>query len=81
MQEGSEDISVLKVIEIMGDSEKGWEQAAQEAVTEAAKTVKNIRSVWVKDHAATVEGGKIKRYRVTCKITFEVENRSRSKSR
>lgn len=74
-------MSVLKVIEIMGDSEKGWEQAAQEAVTEAAKTVKNIRSVWVKDHAATVEGGKIKRYRVTCKITFEVENRSRSRSR
>jgi len=74
-------MSVLKVIEIMGDSEKGWEQAAQEAVTDAAKTVKNIRSVWIKDHAATVEGGKIKRYRVTCKITFEVENRSRSKSR
>jgi hypothetical protein len=71
----------LKVIEIMGDSEKGWEQAAQEAVTDAAKTVKNIRSVWIKDHAATVEGGKIKRYRVTCKITFEVENRSRSRSR
>jgi flavin-binding protein dodecin len=81
MQEGSEDMSVLKVIEIMGDSEKGWEQAAQEAVTDAAKTVKNIRSVWIKDHAATVEGGKIKRYRVTCKITFEVENRSRSRSR
>jgi hypothetical protein len=74
-------MSVLKVIEIMGDSEKGWEQAAQEAVTDAAKTVKNIRSVWIKDHAATVEGGKIKRYRVTCKITFEVENRSRSRSR
>jgi flavin-binding protein dodecin len=70
-------MSVLKVVEIMGDSEKGWEQAAQEAVTEAAKTVKNIRSVWIKDHAATVEGGKIKRYRVTCKITFEVESRSR----
>jgi flavin-binding protein dodecin len=74
-------MSVLKVIEIMGDSDKGWEQAAQEAVTEAAKTVKDIRAVWIKDHAATVEGGRIKRYRVTCKITFEVENRSRSKSR
>lgn len=67
-------MSVLKVIEIMGDSDKGWEQAAQEAVAEASKTVKHIRSVWIKDHAATVENGRIKRYRVTCKITFEVES-------
>jgi len=67
-------MSILKVIELMGDSDKGWEEAAQEAVTEAAKSVKQIRSVWVKDHAATVEGGKIKKYRVTCKITFEVES-------
>lgn len=67
-------MSVLKIIEIMGDSDKGWEDAAQEAVTEAAKSVKHIRSVWIKDHAATVEGGKIKRYRVTCKITLEVES-------
>jgi hypothetical protein len=52
-----------------------------EAVTEAAKTVKNIRSVWIKDHAATVEGGKIKGYRVTCKITFKVENQAQRKSR
>jgi len=67
-------MSVLKVIELMGDSDKGWEEAAQEAVNEAAKSIKHIRSVWIQDHAATVEGGKIKRYRVTCKITFEVES-------
>jgi flavin-binding protein dodecin len=66
-------MSVLKVIEIMGDSSKGWEDAAAEAVTEAARTVKHIRSVWVQDHSATVKNGKIDRYRVTCKITFEVE--------
>ncbi|MGK2877922.1 MAG: dodecin family protein [Solirubrobacterales bacterium] len=66
-------MSVLKVIELMGDSDKGWEEAAQEAVAEASKSVKQIRSVWIKDHAATVQDGKIKRYRVTCKITFEVE--------
>jgi flavin-binding protein dodecin len=51
--------------------DKGWEEAAQEAVIEAAKSVKHIRSVWIKDHAATIGGGKVKRYRVTCKITFE----------
>ncbi len=67
-------MSVMKVIEIMGDSEKSWEHAAEEAVTEAAKSVKNIRSVWVQDQSATVENGKIKRYRVTCKITFKVDS-------
>jgi hypothetical protein len=66
--------SVLKVIEIMGDSSKGWEAAAEEAVTEAAKSVKNIKSVWIKDHSATVKDGKIARFRATCKITFEVVN-------
>ncbi len=65
-------MSVMKVIEILGDSTESWEHAAGEAVAESAKTVKNIRSVWVKDQSATVENGKIKRYRATCKITFEV---------
>jgi len=67
-------MSVMKVIEILGDSSTSWEDAAGEAVAEAAKTIKNIRSVWVKDQSATVEGGKIKRYRATCKITFEVNS-------
>jgi hypothetical protein len=67
-------MSVLKVIEIMGDSDTGWEHAAGEAVAEAAKSVKNIRSVWIKEQSATVDGGTIKRYRTTCKITFEVES-------
>jgi flavin-binding protein dodecin len=74
-------MSVLKVIEIMGDSDKGWEDAAREAVTEAAKTVHGIKSVWIQDHAATVENGKIKRFRVTCKITFEVEGRPKARGR
>lgn len=68
-------MSVMKIIEIMGDSSDSWEAAAEEAVTEAAKTVKNIRSVWVQDHSATVKNGKIDRYRVTCKITFEVASK------
>jgi flavin-binding protein dodecin len=67
-------MSVMKVIEIMGDSDKSWEDAASEAVSEAAKSVKHIRSVWVQDQSATVKDGKINRYRVTCKITFEVED-------
>ena len=58
-------MSVLKVIELMGDSDSSWEGAAEEAVTAAAKTVKNIRSVWIKDHSAIVKDGKITKFRAT----------------
>lgn len=65
-------MAVHKVIDIMADSEKSWKDATDKAVEEAAKTVKNIKSVWVQDQSAQVEGGKIKSYRVKTKITFEV---------
>lgn len=66
-------MSVNKIIEIMGQSSKSWEAAAEEAVNEAAKTVKNIRSIWIQDQSASVKNGQIDQYRVTCKITFEVQ--------
>jgi flavin-binding protein dodecin len=65
-------MSILKVIEILTSSEKGWEDAAQKAVTHASKTVKNIRSVYVNEQSAVVENNKIVTYRVNAKITFEV---------
>lgn len=65
-------MSVHKVIEIMADSKKGWEDAAQSAVATASKSVNNIKSVWVKDQSAIVKDGKITSYRITCKITFAV---------
>lgn len=67
-------MSVLKVIEIMANSPESWEDAAQKAVDEAAKSVKNIQSVWVKDQSCHVENGKIKQFRVNVKITFTVEH-------
>ncbi len=66
-------MSVLKVIEILASSEKSWEDAAQNAVTEASKSVKNIRSVYVHEQSGTVNHGKIEQYRVNVKITFEVK--------
>jgi hypothetical protein len=65
-------MSVLKVIELMASSEKSWEDAVQNAVTTAGKTLKGIRSVWIQDQSAVVKDGKIAEFRVTCKITFEV---------
>ena len=67
-------MSVLKVIEIMANSAESWEDAAQKAVDEASKSVKNIQSVWVKDQSCDVENGKIKEFRVNVKITFTVEH-------
>ncbi len=64
---------VLKTIEIMGHSGESWEQAVKTVVREASKTVKGIKSVWVKDMSAEVDdSGELKAYRVNCKITFEV---------
>lgn len=65
---------VLKVLELMSESTKSWEDAAQQAVNKASKSVKHIRSVWIQDHSATVDAkGKLATYRITCKVTFEVK--------
>ncbi len=67
-------MAIIKVIEIMADSEKSWSDAANNAVKKASKSVKRIRTVWVKDQSATVKAGKIISYRVTVKLTFELED-------
>jgi hypothetical protein len=65
-------MAVLKVIEILASSEKSWEDATANAVKMAAKTVKEIRSVYVQDMSAVVNANKIAEFRVNVKITFEV---------
>lgn len=66
-------MSILKVIEILADSEKSWEDAARQAVEKANETVKNIRSLYIQEQSATVVDGKISKFRVNAKITFEVK--------
>lgn len=66
-------MAILKVIEVMADSKKSWEDATQNAVEKAGETVKNIRSAFVQSQSVTVEDGKVKNYRVNVKITFEVK--------
>ncbi|MBW6535304.1 MAG: dodecin family protein [Mariniphaga sp.] len=65
-------MAVLKVIEIMASSEKNWEDAVNEAVKTASKSLKGIRSVYVKDQSVVVNDNKVVEYRVTCKVSFEV---------
>lgn len=66
-------MAVMKVVEIMANSSQSWEDAVKNAVKTAAKSIKNIKSVYVKDQTANVEGEKITDYRVIVKITFQVD--------
>jgi dodecin len=71
--DGGATMAILKVVEILAQSEKNWEDAAQLAVQEAAKTVRNIKSIYIQEMEATVENDRITHYRVNAKISFEVE--------
>lgn len=66
-------MSVLKVLEILANSNKSWEDATKNAVKHAAKSVKNIKSVYVNEQSAVVNGDDITEFRVNVKITFEVK--------
>ncbi|MBT8272555.1 MAG: dodecin family protein [Bacteroidia bacterium] len=66
-------MAILKVIEVLSNSDKSWEDATKKAVEEASKTVKNIRSVYVQDQSAVVNDGEVKEFRVNLKLTFEVK--------
>ncbi|MCF6460894.1 dodecin family protein [Clostridium sp. Cult3] len=66
-------MAVVKVIELLSESANGWEAAAQEAVSEASKTIENIQSVYVSNMQAIVEKGKIINYRLNVKISFIVK--------
>ena len=65
-------MKMVKVIEVIATSDKGFTEATQNAVAEASKTVKNIKSVYVENMNANVENNKIVSYAVNAKISFEV---------
>ena len=66
-------MAVIKVIEILSDSRVSWEDAAQQAVAKAGKTLHKIKSIYIKDHSAKVEDGKIVSYRINAKVSFELD--------
>ena len=65
-------MKILKVIEIMADSDKSWEDAVGNAVEKASDSVKHIKSAFVQSQSCTVKDGKVNSYRVNVKVTFEV---------
>ena len=67
-------MSMLKVIEVLAESDKSWEDAAQNAVSDAAKSVRNVKSIYIKNMEANVDNGKIGKYRINAKISFLLDD-------
>ncbi len=65
-------MSVLKVVEILGNSTVSFEDAVNNVVKESSKTLKNIKSVYVQDMQVTVNNNAIAEYRVTTKVCFGI---------
>ena len=63
---------VVKVIEVLAQSKKSWEDAADIAIKEAAKSVNDIKSINIVNTSARVEKNKIVKYRITAQISFVV---------
>ena len=63
-------MSIAKVTEVISSSDKGFDDAVEQGVKRASKTLKNVKSIWIKEQKAMVDGGKITEYRVTMKVSF-----------
>lgn len=68
-------MKMIKVIEVIAASETGFTEATQVALKEASKTVKNIKSIYIKEMNANVENNKIVSYAVNAKVSFEIDPR------
>ena len=69
--------TIGEIVELVGSSDKSWEDAAQTAVKEAVKTIRNVHAIEVLDKTAKVDQntGNIKEYRVSIKLAFGVERK------
>lgn len=65
-------MAIIKVIEVIASSDKSFDDAARNAVAEAAKSVQNIKSIYIKEMNANVTNNQIVSYGVNAKISFEV---------
>ena len=68
---------IVRSIEVIAQSPQGFDEACKEAVREASKTLRGIRSFWIKNAECIVEGDRITTYRVNGKISFLVEDERR----
>ncbi len=67
--------SVYKIIELVGTSAESWEKAAAAAVTQASKTLRDLRIAEVKELDMQIDEGKVIAYRAKVKVSFKVESK------
>jgi dodecin len=67
-------MAIVRSIEVIAESSKGFDDACRQAITEASKTLRGIRSFWIKHAMCVVENDKITTYRVNGKISFVLED-------
>ena len=68
-------MALVKVIELLGESEQSWDDASRKAVEEATKTLKGVTSVYIKEFQATVENDRVKNFRGNTKVSFLLERK------
>jgi len=66
-------MSVVKVIEVLSNSTKSWEDATQKGITKASQSITGIKSAFVQSQSVTVNKGKVKEFRVNLKISFAIK--------
>ncbi|NKQ40274.1 MAG: dodecin domain-containing protein [Sulfurovum sp.] len=66
---------IVKVIEVLAQSDKSWEDAATQAVSAASKSVDNVRSINITNMSAKVDNGKIVKYRINANISFLIKKK------
>jgi flavin-binding protein dodecin len=66
-------MSVAKIIELSAESPKSFEDAIQNGITQASKTIHGIKSAWVKEQHAVIDNGKVTLFRVDLKVTFVLD--------
>lgn len=64
---------VVKVVELIAQSDQSWEEATRVALREASKTLRGIQSIYVKEMKAIVQDNAIVNYRVNVKISFTID--------
>ena len=66
-------MAVVKVVELLAESQESWEDAARQAVAEATESIRGVRSVYISEFQATVENDKVSAFRVNAKVSFVLE--------
>ena len=66
---------IVKVLEVIAESDKSFDDAAQQAVREAGQSVRGIKSIWIDNFSGVVQGDRIVEFRVNAQISFVVEGR------